>query len=106
MKIIVLGGDGFCGWPTALHLSKLGDEIVVVDNMSRRHIDIELEVGSVNRVYPAERLWPETLAFATEVAGFDRASLRQAKRAVNATTDLMGQHHVATRLAEQLDRGR
>ncbi|HXV00352.1 MAG TPA: NAD-dependent epimerase/dehydratase family protein [Caulobacteraceae bacterium] len=52
MKIIVLGGDGFCGWPTALHLSKLGHEIVIVDNMSRRHIDIELEADSLTPIRP------------------------------------------------------
>ena len=32
-KILVLGGDGFCGWPTALHLSYLGHEVVIVDNL-------------------------------------------------------------------------
>ena len=44
MKVIVLGGDGFCGWPTALHLSRNGHDVIIVDNMSRRKIDIELEV--------------------------------------------------------------
>ena len=39
MKIIVLGGDGFCGWPTALHLSARGHDVVIVDNLSRRKID-------------------------------------------------------------------
>ena len=34
MKIIVLGGDGFCGWPTALHLSARGHDVVIVDNLS------------------------------------------------------------------------
>jgi enoyl-CoA hydratase len=63
------------------------------------------QIGSVNRLYPTDRLWPETLAFALEVAGMDSDSLRRAKRGVNATTDLMGQHSVATRLTEQLDRG-
>ncbi|WP_298256439.1 NAD-dependent epimerase/dehydratase family protein [uncultured Litoreibacter sp.] len=38
-EIIVVGGDGFCGWPTALHLSKLGHNVTIVDNMSRREID-------------------------------------------------------------------
>ncbi|MCL5973272.1 MAG: NAD-dependent dehydratase, partial [Actinobacteria bacterium] len=42
MKIIVFGGDGFCGWPTALHLSSKGHEVVIVDNLSRRKIDIEM----------------------------------------------------------------
>jgi UDP-sulfoquinovose synthase len=62
MKVIVLGGDGFCGWPTALHLSKLGHEVVIVDNLSRRNIDIELEVDSLTPIRPiGERLaaWKE-----------------------------------------------
>jgi UDP-sulfoquinovose synthase len=52
VKVVVLGGDGFCGWPTSLHLSKLGHEVVIVDNMSRRHIDIELEVESLTPIRP------------------------------------------------------
>jgi len=52
MKVIVLGGDGFCGWPTALHLSSLGHDVVIVDNMSRRAIDIELEVDSLTPIAP------------------------------------------------------
>lgn len=52
MKIIVLGGDGFCGWPTALHLSNLDHEVVVVDNLSRRNIDNELEVTSLTPIQP------------------------------------------------------
>ena len=52
MKVIVLGGDGFCGWPTALHLSSLGHDVVIVDNMSRREIDIELEVDSLTPISP------------------------------------------------------
>lgn len=50
--IIVLGGDGFCGWPTALYLSKCGYEIVIVDNLSRRKIDIDLEVESLTPIAP------------------------------------------------------
>lgn len=49
-KIVVLGGDGFCGWPTALHLSALGHDIVIVDNLSRRNIDNELEVRSLTPI--------------------------------------------------------
>ncbi|AZB64081.1 NAD-dependent epimerase/dehydratase family protein [Cereibacter sphaeroides] len=47
MRIAVLGGDGFVGWPTALHLSDLGHEIHIVDNLSRRWIDTELGVQSL-----------------------------------------------------------
>ena len=50
MKIIVLGGDGFCGWPTALHLSNMGHDIIIVDNLSRRNIDNELEVSSLTPI--------------------------------------------------------
>ena len=52
MKILVLGGDGFCGWPTALHLSNMGHDVVIVDNLSRRKIDIELEVESLTPIQP------------------------------------------------------
>ncbi len=52
MKIFVLGGDGFCGWPTCLHLSQLGHEIVLIDNLSRRKIDIDLEVDSLTPIVP------------------------------------------------------
>ncbi len=52
MKIIVFGGDGFCGWPTSLHLSSLGHEVTIVDNLSRRKIDIELECESLTPIKP------------------------------------------------------
>ncbi len=52
MKVIILGGDGFCGWPTSLHLSALGHEVVIVDNLSRRNIDVELEAGSLTPIQP------------------------------------------------------
>ena len=63
MKVIILGGDGFCGWPTALHLSNLGHEIIIVDNLSRRNIDNELEVSSLTPIVPiGQRLsaWTDT----------------------------------------------
>jgi UDP-sulfoquinovose synthase len=47
MKIAILGGDGFVGWPTTLHLSDLGHEVHIVDNLSRRWIDTELGVQSL-----------------------------------------------------------
>lgn len=50
MKVLVLGGDGFCGWPTALHLSNVGHDVIIVDNLSRRKIDIELEVESLTPI--------------------------------------------------------
>ncbi|MEN0654096.1 MULTISPECIES: NAD-dependent epimerase/dehydratase family protein [Hyphobacterium] len=55
MKVLVLGGDGFCGWPTALHLSNQGHDVVIVDNLSRRKIDIELEVESLTPIQPMSK---------------------------------------------------
>ena len=49
-KVIVLGGDGFCGWPTSLYLSDKGHEIIIVDNLSRRKIDVELGCDSLTPI--------------------------------------------------------
>ncbi len=62
MKVLVLGGDGFCGWPTALHLSDVGWDVTIVDNLSRRAIDLELEVESLTPIRPIGeriRVWEE-----------------------------------------------
>jgi UDP-sulfoquinovose synthase len=62
MKIIIFGGDGFCGWPTSLHLSNLDVEVLIIDNLSRRNIDNELEVYSLTPIRPiGERIkaWKE-----------------------------------------------
>lgn len=48
--IIILGGDGFCGWPTSLGLSNDGYDVTIVDNLSRRKIDIELECESLTPI--------------------------------------------------------
>lgn len=50
MKILVLGGDGFCGWPTALKLIKNGHDICIVDNLSRRRIDDQLNSNSLTDI--------------------------------------------------------
>lgn len=52
MKVLVLGGDGFCGWPTSLHLSDLGHDVVIVDDLSRRAIEHELEAYSLTPIAP------------------------------------------------------
>jgi UDP-sulfoquinovose synthase len=62
MRVLVLGGDGFCGWPTTLYLSDRGHDITVLDNLSRRKIDVDLEVGSLTPIRPlGERIraWRE-----------------------------------------------
>ena len=47
MRILVLGGDGYLGWPTALHLSRAGYEVGVADNFARRGYDLEMGVDSL-----------------------------------------------------------
>jgi UDP-sulfoquinovose synthase len=62
VKVLVLGGDGFCGWPTSLHLADVGHEVIVIDNLSRRAIDLELEVDSLTPIRPIGeriRVWKE-----------------------------------------------
>lgn len=60
MKIAVLGGDGFVGWPTSLHLSEIGHEVHIIDNLSRRWIDTELGVQSLtpmDSIQERTRIW-------------------------------------------------
>ena len=49
-KVIVLGGDGFCGWPTSLYLSSKGYDVTIVDNLSRREIDKKLKIKSLTPI--------------------------------------------------------
>jgi UDP-sulfoquinovose synthase len=50
MRVLVLGGDGFCGWPTSLHLSKRGHDVLIVDNFARRNADAELGICSLTPI--------------------------------------------------------
>ncbi len=50
MKVLVLGGDGFCGWPCAVNLADVGHDVVIVDNLSRRKIDVDLGVESLTPI--------------------------------------------------------
>ena len=67
MKIAVLGGDGFCGWPASLHLSDIGHDVVIVDNLSRRAIDKELGAESLTPIASIE----QRLAAWKEISGKD-----------------------------------
>jgi UDP-sulfoquinovose synthase len=62
MKICVLGGDGYCGWATALYLSGQGHTVAVVDNFIRRQWDFELGAQSLTPIQPLTdrlRVWQE-----------------------------------------------
>jgi UDP-sulfoquinovose synthase len=52
LRILILGGDGFCGWPTSLHLSASGHDVAIVDNLARRKADVELEAESLTPIQP------------------------------------------------------
>ena len=54
MKILVIGGDGFCGWPTSLHLSANGHSVTIIDNFSRRKIDKKLNTKSFTDIKSLE----------------------------------------------------
>jgi len=57
MRVAVLGGDGYCGWATALYLSKKGHSVAIVDNFARRQWDHELGVQTLTPIRPlSERL--------------------------------------------------
>ncbi|MBV9765496.1 MAG: NAD-dependent epimerase/dehydratase family protein [Acidobacteriaceae bacterium] len=57
MKICVLGGDGYCGWATALYLSAKGHSLAIIDNFARRQWDHELGVQTLTPIAPlSERL--------------------------------------------------
>jgi UDP-sulfoquinovose synthase len=76
-KIVVFGGDGFCGWPTALHLSKAGNDVVIVDNLSRRKIDIDLGCWSLTPIRPIEErlaVWKMLTGNDIRFYNFDLAS--------------------------------
>ena len=52
MRIAVLGGDGYCGWATALYLSKKGHSVAIVDSFARRQWDYELGVQTLTPILP------------------------------------------------------
>ncbi len=82
MNIAVFGGDGYCGWATALYLSKKGHSIAIIDNFSRREWDYDLGVQTLTPIRPLpERLeiWRELTgeaieSFVGDVADYDFVS--------------------------------
>ena len=63
MRILVLGGDGYLGWPTAMHLASKGHQVGVVDNLAKRKWEAEIGCGPLWPVPPFHervKLWNET----------------------------------------------
>jgi UDP-sulfoquinovose synthase len=79
MKIIVLGGDGYCGWATSLYLSAKGHAVTIVDNFLRRQWDHELGAQTLTPIAPLSdrlrawyRLTGKTIDLAVgDVADYD-----------------------------------
>jgi UDP-sulfoquinovose synthase len=65
MRILILGGDGYLGWPTALHFSARGHEVSLVDNFSRRRWHEEAGTGSLTPIADLE----QRLAAWKEISG-------------------------------------
>lgn len=55
MKVLVIGGDGYCGWATALHLSNKGYDVAILDNLARRHWDDKLGVDTLTPIASIQR---------------------------------------------------
>ncbi len=55
MKVLVVGGDGYCGWATALYLSERGYDVAIVDSLIRRHWDQQLGVDTLTPIAPILR---------------------------------------------------
>src|SRR5690348_15618666 len=84
MRIMVLGGDGYLGWPTALHLSQAGHEVAVADNFVRRHYDDELGVESLVPIEPLR----------TRIAAWRELTGKQIGMYVGDLTDAMFTYHI------------
>lgn len=77
MRVVLFGGDGFCGWPTALHLSGLGHQVIIVDNLARRRVDEELGITSLTPIDTIENrlvAWREVSRQHIEYRCFDVAA--------------------------------
>jgi len=74
MKILILGGDGFCGWPTALKLSAVGHDVHILDNLSRRKIDKDLNSSSLTKIESIEKRLETAKKLQMEI-GFTQADV-------------------------------
>jgi UDP-sulfoquinovose synthase len=79
MNITVLGGDGYCGWATALYLSKQGHTVSIVDSFARRQWDHEIGAATLTPIRPLAdrvRVWQrltgrEIETFAGDITDYD-----------------------------------
>ncbi|MBC6419653.1 MAG: NAD-dependent epimerase/dehydratase family protein [Prochloron sp. SP5CPC1] len=55
MKVLIIGGDGYCGWATALYLANKGYQVGILDSLARRHWDAKLQVETLTPIAPIQR---------------------------------------------------
>lgn len=55
MRVLVIGGDGYCGWATALYLSDRGHDVGIVDSLVRRHWDAQLQIDTLTPIAPIKK---------------------------------------------------
>jgi nucleoside-diphosphate-sugar epimerase len=77
MRILILGGDGYLGWPQALYLSGKGHDITIFDNLARRHFDLEQGFGSLLPIS----------AIHERIAAWEEVSGRQVQVTIGDTMD-------------------
>ncbi len=77
MRILILGGDGYLGWPQSLYLSSKGHDITIFDNLMRRHFDLERGFHSLMPIYTLHE----------RVAAWKEVSGRQIQLCIGDTTD-------------------
>jgi len=88
-KVIVLGGDGFCGWPTALHLSAKNHDVTIVDNLSRRLIDVELGASSLTPIKSIERRLEAWKRITGNDIGFEKIDVAKDYEALKSLVNRM-----------------
>ena len=54
MRVLVIGGDGYCGWATALYLSNKGHDVAILDSLVRRLWDMELQSETLTPIAPIQ----------------------------------------------------
>ncbi len=110
MRVLVLGGDGYCGWPTALHLSARGWDVAIADNGSRRLWDAQLGVATLTPIRSIEdriAAWTEGSGQKIELYQGDITEYEFLARAVREFTPDAIVHFAEQRSApySMIDRG-
>lgn len=70
MKVLILGGDGYLGWPTAMYLSRCGHQVAVLDNFAKRRWELELNVEPLIPIHTLQdrvKIWKKVSGYEIEL---------------------------------------